>query len=81
VLRCLLLGHRFRFTSSAEVMRWSCQRGCGAGGMKRYSTSQQARRYAERFDREDREQLGRRAPLVAGLPLRLMHLLRRNGAR
>ncbi|MGN6871205.1 MAG: hypothetical protein ACTHMY_22655 [Solirubrobacteraceae bacterium] len=71
MLRCRVLGHRFRFTASGSEMRWSCERGCGAGGAKRYATTADARRYAAAFDREDRDELGRRAPLVAGLPLRL----------
>jgi hypothetical protein len=38
---------------------------------KAYATAGEARRYATAFDREDRQDIGRRAPLVAGLPLRL----------
>jgi hypothetical protein len=76
VLRCQLLGHRYRFSSEGETMHWRCQRGCGAGGSKRYATSADARRFAAALDREDREDLGRRAPL--GLtPLRLLRALRR----
>jgi hypothetical protein len=59
------------------MMRWTCQRGCGAGGTKRYPTAADARRYAAAFDREDRDDLGRRAPLVAGLPLRIWRAVRR----
>jgi hypothetical protein len=77
MLRCRLLGHRFRFSSEAETMRWQCQRGCGAGGEKRYASAEDAVRYATAFDREDREDLGRRAPLVALFPLRLMRAARR----
>ena len=76
MLPCRLLGHRFRFSSDAETMRWQCQRGCGAGGEKRYASSEDAARYAQAFDREDREDLGRRAPLVALFPLRLMRAAR-----
>jgi hypothetical protein len=76
-LRCRLLGHRFRFTADGAVMRWTCERGCGTGGQKRYATPEHARRYATAFDREDREDLGRRAPLVAGLPLRIWRAVRR----
>jgi hypothetical protein len=47
MLRCRILGHRFRFTSSGPEMRWRCQRA--------------AARAAPRFDREDRDDLGRRA--------------------
>jgi hypothetical protein len=76
VLRCRLLGHRFRFTSDGCTMRWQCQRGCGAGGAKDYATAADAQRYASGLDREDREDLGRHAPLIAGLPLRIMRLVR-----
>jgi hypothetical protein len=69
-LRCRLADHRFRFTSEGATMRWRCERGCGAAGSKRYSTREEAERYARAFDVEDRESLGRRAPLVALLPLR-----------
>jgi hypothetical protein len=75
VLRCQLLGHRYRFTSDGETMHWRCQRGCGAGGSKRYATSGDARRFAAAFDREDRDDLGRRAP-VGLTPLRLLRALR-----
>jgi hypothetical protein len=78
VLRCRLLGHRYRFSSDDDAMRWSCERGCGAAGVKRYPTAVQARRYAAAFDREDRQALGRRAP-VGLLPLRLARALRRRG--
>ncbi|MCW3066394.1 MAG: hypothetical protein JWN32_3566 [Solirubrobacterales bacterium] len=76
MLRCRLLGHRFRFDADGETMRWRCQRGCGVGGEKRYPTADAAARYARAFDREDREDLGRRAPLVGLLPLRLARALR-----
>ncbi|HEY2656343.1 MAG TPA: hypothetical protein VGI55_11180 [Solirubrobacteraceae bacterium] len=76
MLRCRLLGHRYRFSSDDETLRWRCERGCGAGGSKRYRTAEDARRYAAAFNREDREDIGRRAPL--GLfPLRLARALRR----
>jgi hypothetical protein len=71
MLRCRLLGHRFRFSSDGTLMRWRCARGCDAGGQKEYASAQEAGRYARAFDREDREDLGRRAPLVGLLPLRL----------
>jgi hypothetical protein len=76
MLRCRLLGHRFRFTNEGDVMRWRCERGCDAGGEKRYATADDAQRYARAFDREDREDLGRRAPLVGLLPLRLLRAWR-----
>jgi hypothetical protein len=76
MVRCRLLGHRFRFSSEGDTMRWSCQRECGAGGAKRYPTSEDAARYAASFDREDREDRGRRAPMFGLLPLRIARALR-----
>ena len=76
---CRILGHRFRFSSEGETMRWTCERGCGTGGSKRYPSARDAQRYAAAFDREDRDDLGRRAPLVGLFPLRLLHVARRRG--
>lgn len=56
-------------------MLWHCARGCGAEGSKRYPTTQDAERYARAFDREDQEDMGRRAPLGL-LPLRLLRAWR-----
>ena len=77
MLACRLLVHRFRFRADGELMLWECQRGCGAGGSKRYETAADAQRYASAFDREDRDDLGRRAPLVGLFPLRIYRALRR----
>jgi hypothetical protein len=72
-----MLAHRYRFTTDGRQMQWTCQR-CGAiGGSKTFGSAEDARRYATAFDREDREDMGRRAPLIAGMPLRLLRLLRR----
>lgn len=63
-------------------MHWECERGCGqAGGSKTYPTAEQARRYAAAFGRTS--ELGKRAPLIGLLPLRLWHRLhqRRASAR
>ncbi|NMH99292.1 hypothetical protein [Pseudonocardia acidicola] len=79
MLRCRVLGHRFRFSSEGDTMRWTCQRGCGAGGAKTYPSAAAARRYATAFDREDRADLGRRAPLVGLLPVRLARAVRHRG--
>jgi hypothetical protein len=77
VLRCRLLGHRYRFTSDGPTMHWACER-CGAhGGEKVYPSAADAERYARAFDREDREDIGRRAPLIGLLPLRIARALRR----
>jgi hypothetical protein len=77
VLRCRLAGHRFRFATEGATMSWRCERGCGTGGSKTYATAADARRYARAFDREDRSELGRRAPFLGLLPLRLYWTLRR----
>jgi hypothetical protein len=34
MVRCRVFGHRYRFSATGAVMRWECQRGCGAGGSK-----------------------------------------------
>jgi hypothetical protein len=44
--------------------------------VKEYASAAEAARFARAFDREDRDDLGRRAPLVAGLPLRALRLFR-----
>jgi hypothetical protein len=62
-------------------MRWSCQRGCGAGGTKTYPSEADAARYAAAFDREEAAELGRRAPLVGLLPLRAWHWARHRAKR
>ena len=76
MLACRLLGHRFRFTADGATMRWRCER-CAAGDERRYATASDATRYARAFDREDRDDLGRRAPLIGLLPLRIARFLRR----
>jgi hypothetical protein len=58
-------------------MRWACERGCGAGGSKDYESAADAAGYAAAFDREDRSELGRRAPLLGMFPLRMWWMLRR----
>ena len=57
-------------------MRWECQRGCSAGGTKRYSSAAAASQYAAAFDREDLHELGRRAPLLGMFPLRIWYKMR-----
>jgi hypothetical protein len=74
-LRCRLLGHQYRFTADGLTMRWRCERGCEGGGSKRYPSAEEARRYAAAFDRTERDQLGRRAPIGLS-PLRLLRALR-----
>jgi hypothetical protein len=77
MVACRLLGHRYRFEAQGPVMRWRCQRGCGAGGSRTYASAEDAARYARAFDREDSADLGRR-PTLSLLPL---WLARRLGAR
>ena len=77
MLSCRVFGHRYRFAATGTQMRWACAR-CGhEGGVKEYPTPEDARRFAAAFDREDRQDLGRRAPLIGLLPLRLARMLRR----
>jgi hypothetical protein len=78
VLACRLLGHRWRFSAEGVTMRWACARGCGAGGEKRYDSADRAARFARAFDREDREDVGRR-PLLSLLPLGLARRTPRDG--
>ena len=68
MLACRVLGHRYRFRSDGATMRWACERGCGAGGEKRYPDAAAAARYARAFDREDTQDLGKR-PTLSTLPL------------
>jgi hypothetical protein len=77
VSSCRLFGHRYRFHAEGATMQWSCERGCGAGGSKQYATAEEAARYAAAFDREDRSELGRRAPLLGMFPLRMWWTLRK----
>ncbi len=81
-VRCRLAGHRYRFSADGATMSWRCER-CGSpGGQKLYASAAEARRYADAFDREDRRDLGRRAPLVGLLPLRLWRIVQdRRAAR
>lgn len=82
MIPCRVLGHRHRFIADGPVVRWSCQRGCGAGGEKTYRSDQDAARYARAFDRDDVRELGRRAPYIGLFPLRIWHWWRlRRGER
>jgi hypothetical protein len=80
MLGCRLLGHRYRFASEEATMTWTCER-CGEGGAKSYSTPADAAMYARAFDRDPNSDLGRRAPLIGLLPLRLWRSLRDRGPR
>jgi Prophage protein (DUF1660) len=74
---CRVFGHRPAFHTEGRTMRWACDR-CGqGGGEKAYDTPEDARRYAAAFNRRDSDDLGKRAPLIGMLPLRLWRRLRR----
>jgi hypothetical protein len=76
-VRCRVFGHRYRFTAAGAELSWACVR-CGEpGGAKVYDSAEDAERYAAGLNREDREDLGRRAPLIGLLPLRIFRHLRR----
>jgi hypothetical protein len=71
MLRCGMFGHRYRFAAVGDTMSWTCERCGAAGGSKQYASAEEAARFASAFDREDRSDLGRRAPLIGLLPLRV----------
>ena len=66
--KCAVWDHDVSFTSHGRTMVWECRRGCGTGGSKKYASSSQAARFATAFDRRDRADLGRRAPLLGMFP-------------
>lgn len=58
-------------------MRWECVR-CGAArGAKTYASEADARRFAAAFNKRDTDDMGKRAPLLGLLPLRLWRMVRR----
>jgi hypothetical protein len=76
MVRCAIFGHRYRFGSEGTTLRWTCER-CGAtGGEKEYGSVAEAARFAKAFDREDRDEIGRRAPFLGMFPLRIWRRLR-----
>lgn len=79
MLACRLLGHRYAFRADGRTMHWSCERGCGAAGSKRYESPETAARFATAFDHRDSADTGRRAPLLGMFPLRVFHRLRQGG--
>ncbi len=81
MLRCRLLGHRFRFTAEDRTMTWRCARACGAGGAKSYPTAADAGRYAAALDHRDTDDLGHRAPPLGMFPLRIARALRQSRKR
>lgn len=75
-LRCRVLGHDFDFTADLNTMTWQCSR-CSAGASKSYPTPADAARFAATFNSRDFDDLGKRAPLIGLLPLRLWRRWRR----
>ncbi len=71
-----MFGHRYRFRADGPTMTWTCQRGCAVGGSKSYASAAEARKFATAFDKEDADDLGRRAPLLGMLPLRMARAVR-----
>lgn len=80
-LRCRALGHDFRFTAEGATMRWSCARGCGAGGTKRYRSADDAHRYAAVFDLKGSRDVGAHAPPLGMFPLRIAGWIRRRARK
>lgn len=73
---CAVFGHDYDFRAQGPTMRWDCSRGCGAGGAKTYPSAEEAKRYAAVFDQRADRDLGKRAPLIGLLPLRLWRRIR-----
>jgi hypothetical protein len=71
MLACTIFGHRPAFSADGATLRWACDR-CGMdAGAKTYASAEDARRYASAFNRRDTDAMGKRAPLIGLLPLRL----------
>ena len=73
--KCRALGHDYDFTAEGTQMTWRCTR-CPAGSSKTYPTAAEASRYAAALDRRGSADLGKRAPLVGLLPLRVWRWFR-----
>jgi hypothetical protein len=77
MLRCRVFGHQPAFSAEGFTMRWACERCGGSSGAKEYGSAEEAARYARAFNKRDVDDLGKRAPLIGLLPLRLWRRLRR----
>jgi hypothetical protein len=78
-LACRVFGHARSFRADGRTMRVECER-CGQNaGAKEYETAEDASAYANAFNRRDTADLGKRAPLIGLLPLRLWRKFRRTG--
>jgi hypothetical protein len=73
---CRVFGHRPVFRAEGRTMRWACDRCGGDEGAKSYPNASDARRYATAFNKRDSDDLGKRAPLIGLLPLRLWRRVR-----
>jgi hypothetical protein len=76
-IACRVFGHQPAFSADGRVMRWACARCGNPGGAKEYATAAEARRYAHAFNKRDADDLGKRAPLIGLLPLRIWRRLKR----
>lgn len=76
-LGCRVFGHDPTFHAEGRTMRWACRRCGDAQGAKQYATAADAKRYAAAFNKRDADDLGKRAPLLGLLPLRLWRMMRR----
>ena len=75
---CRVLGHQPTFRAEGPTMRWACER-CGrSSGAKEYGSAAEAVRYAAAFNKRDAADIGKRAPLIGLLPLRIWRRLRRS---
>jgi hypothetical protein len=70
-LGCRIFGHQNVFRAEGRTMRWTCEWCGGAAGAKDYGSSAEALRYAAAFNKRDTADLGKRAPLIGLLPLRV----------
>ena len=76
-LQCRVFGHQPAFRAEGRTMHWACGR-CGhPGGTKEYPSAADAQRYAVAFNKRDADDLGKRAPLLGLLPLRIWRRVRR----
>ena len=74
---CRVFGHQPTFVAQGRTLRWACER-CGqSSGTKEYDTAAEAEKYAAAFNKRDTDDLGKRAPLIGLLPLRLWRRWRR----
>jgi hypothetical protein len=76
-LACRVFGHQPAFRAEGRTMRWACARCGNSSGAKEYGSAAEVARYAAAFNKRDGDDLGKRAPLIGLLPLRIWRRLRR----